>query len=937
MRGGKGVSTRPERRPFVLILVFFFVSGAGGLLYQVVWTRQLVLLFGATAYAVGTVLSVFFLGLGAGSLIGGRLADRARAPLRVYGFFEIAIGLWAAFLIVLLRQVGPGVAAALGALGGSRLVDIALRGALTFALLIVPVTLMGATLPLLAQFVTTETRTRGLRIGALYSVNTLGAVAGCALTGFLLLATLGYARTTLVGVAGNGIIGVAAIVCSRRWTSGLHDLGPAEVVAEPDPEPAQRTVACVVLVAFGISGFCALALEVLWSRLLVLVFTGTTYAFTTMLVTLLAGLVAGSAVAAAVVDRVRTRAYGFGVIEILIGLSCLAMLGVFAGLPERLAALEVELGFDWARVTRAKFVLAASALFMPAFLFGATFPFVVNALTGARRRLGRDVGLLYAVNTFGGVLGSLAGGFLLIPCLGVQSSIVVLSITLVAVGVAVVLVGDAPSRMAKPFATAAGVVMLVVLARQFGTMDASEALNVGYVPERDRVIHYREGVEANVAVSEPRNSGSDFGRTLWINGVQATSSIEKGVLMNRFQGILPLLFDRDPKRVLFMCFGSGVTAGTLGLYDFERIDTVEIAADVIETAPLFGDVNFDVAHNPKVRFIVNDGRNFLLTTDECYDVISFEPMPLALAGVSTFYTREYYEQCRAHLTQDGIVSQWVPLHSLDTDLVRSLVHTFVDVFPECCAWFVNADLFLSGSTKPLHIDYRRARERLEDPVIKGALDLAGLCDLPEVLTCFFMGKSNTADFARNGQVLTDDRPWAEFVAPKLVNQRRVADAIEAITPFYESPAAMLDWGDMDEAARAGAEEAIARRSRARASDLIGLKHYYGGLVSDTPAAVFRKSLDIDPKDCRAQYYLACISLALAHLEARDNAERAAAILEEAIRYAPERAELHLALADVWYEIGAVERACPAYAAHLELGGVAPRARERAGALTPPGR
>jgi len=948
------LSERPSSRrallPFFATLVFFFVSGACGLLYQVVWTRQFVLLFGATAYAVGTVLSVFFLGLGAGSLWGGRLADRSRRPLFLYGAFEIIIGLWAVLLIALLDLGESAVVAVLSAFTTSRGAAIASRALLALVFLIVPVTLMGATLPLLAKFVTDENRVRGLRIGVLYSLNTFGAVTGCAVTGFVLLAALGYTRATLVGAAANIAVGIAAIALAQKvgaltskstgqgHPSFLEPRATVENAAEEARSSQQSAVSVgnlspglrgVVLAAFAVSGFCGLALEVLWTRLLVIIFLGTTYAFTTMLATLLCGIAAGSAAASAVVDRCRHQTFLFGIVEMLLGIACLLMLAVFAGLPGRLQEFQVSLGFDWRRLLQAKFVLAFSVLFAPTFLFGMTFPLVVKALAVGRPKLGRDVGRLYSVNTFGGVAGSLAGGYLLIPLLGTHRGLVLLAVTLFAVGMVLVLASPLRLRLLKGVAIVAGAATMGLVYGLAVPDDVCRALNAGYVPKDHNIVHYREGVEATVLVSEPADARPGSDRTLWINAVPATASIEKGVKMNRFQGVLPMLFDREPRQVLFMCFGSGITAGTLGLWDFDRIDAVEIARDVLDAAPLFSTDNFDVANNPNIHFIVDDGRNFLLTTANKYDVITFEPMPLALAGVSTFYAREYYELCLRRLAPGGLVSQWVPLHSLNAEIVQSLVYTFTQVFPEYCAWFLNADLFIVGSDQPLYIDYARVRDRLARPAVAAALAEVGLRDVPEVLTLFFMGKANIDAYAQGGHVMVDDRPWAEFLAPKLVYERRVPETLDAIIPYFEGPTAILKVGGLEPGEAQAVLERIDRRTRAKAHDLIALRQYYGGFVGERPAQLFIESLEIDPDDYNARYYLTQIALARARLcLTRREPEEAVEILANALKYAPNQAELHLMIADVHFDRRDFEKAREYYRAYLALGGGVPHARER---------
>ena len=925
---------------FATVLLFFFVSGACGLLYQVVWTRKLVLILGTTSYAVSTVLSIFFVGLGAGALLGGRLADRTRSPLYLYGVFEILVGVWA---LLFIGAIGHGESAAVALLkgfGAGHAAGIALRVALAFAFLIVPVVLMGATLPLLAKFVSADSRMRGLRIGGWYSVNTFGAVAGCAATGFVILPAMGYTNASMLGAAANAVIGVLAIFLSARQSAEPAPSASDEGMAPCEPGQSEGSAGSpvLILIAFAISGFCALALEVIWTRLLTLVFVGTTYAFTTMLATLLCGIALGSAFAALLVDRVRKRVALFGLVEALIGVSCVLMLPVFQNLPKHLSEMSLDGGYQWAEITRAKFYLSFTALFIPTFLFGTTFPIAVKALTSTGARLGRDIGRLYSANTFGGFLGALAGGFALIPLLGAHHGILALSVALLVVGI--LLVAASELRIITRLAFAAAAVLVMFVGMRVAPDDVSQAMNRGYIPESNRVLSYREGVEGTVAVSEDAHNESASDRTLWINAVQATASIEKGVKMNRFQGILPLLFDRDPRSVLFMCLGSGITAGTLGLYGFDHIDAVEISPDVLEATQFFTKDNFNVRENPRVTFHIDDGRNFLLTTPSTYDVITFEPMPLALAGVSTFYTLEYYRLCLEHLTPGGIVSQWIPLHSLDPDVVRSLVGTFTAVFPEYCAWFVNADLFIVGSNKTLRIDPLQASKRLETPAFLNALRAVGFKDMTEILSCFFMGKHNVDRYCAGSDsklplgpptLLTDDRPWAEFTAPKLMFLRTVHKTLEQLAPYFESPSSYFSLDGVPREMATYLRGASDLRHNARIKNLEGLKLYYGGMFGSGPDKFFKEALDIDPDDQNSRYYLKEIAIASAKTYAGwDEMDKALAALNDAIHYAPDYPELYLALADICHDHNRPEEAQANYRRYLAMGGKEPRAVERAG-------
>lgn len=924
----------PGAGVIIVPLTLFFFSGATGLLYQVVWTRKLVLFFGTTSYAVSTVLSVFFLGLAIGSIWGGRLADRTRNPLRLYGAMEIIIGVWA-LLFILFIDVGESlVVSALQLFESSRLLAIGLRVVMAAVLLLLPVTLMGATLPLLSRHITARGPIRGSRIGTLYSVNTLGAVLGCSVTGFILLAQLGYTRATFVGAALNIAIGLAALVLSRRNDRhATRDIGGHTSSAESDGEDVPSTPAFVgvlVISAFALSGFCFLGLEVLWTRLLAIVFLGTTYAFTTMLTTVLCGIALGSAVAAALVDRWKQHAALFGFVQVLTAAACVAMLSVFPRLPDMLLEAQRDAGYTWHGTVQTKFTLSFLALFLPTFLFGMSFPLALKAFSQSSRHVGRDVGRLYGANTFGGVIGAVVGGFVLIPLLGAHQGILVLSVLLGLGGLALLLAAPVPSLGRR---AALGLLGTGIFAALFLTApdDVSLALNQSFLPEGHELIHYSEGIEGTVVVSSPIDQTDGSDRVLWINAVQATASIEKGVKMNRFQGILPLLFDRDFDNALFMCFGSGITAGTLALSPFDRIDAVELSREVLLAATFFKTDNFDVLDNPRIHPIIDDGRNFLLTTKNTYDLITFEPMPLALAGVSTFYTKEYYELCRARLSKGGLISQWIPLHNgLSLEVLRDLFKTFLDTFPESSAWFINADMFLIGSNEPLSINYARVEKRLADnPALREGLAEVYLNDVPELMASFFMGKDQLQRFTDGARVMTDDRPWAEFIAPKLIYESNVAEVLEALTPFRESVLGILQ--KEDSARWPAIEEALLRRYRAHLNDMEGLKVYYGGIAFSEPDKLFRESLRIDPLDANAKYYMAEILHARGQLMVRwDDFENAVALLLEAREYAPARRDIHLALGDAYFESENLDLASESYGRYLALGGVAERARERAG-------
>jgi spermidine synthase len=930
--GTGDMSGRAGRLPDVallaLVLAFFLVSGACALLYEVVWTRKLVLLFGTTAYAVSTVLAVYFAGMGIGSFLGGRLADRTNRPLLFYAIFELAIGVYALLFLLLLRAGESLLVTLVSALSISRGVGIALRGGLSFVLLVLPVSLMGATLPLLSRAVASEQKVLGLRIGSLYTVNTFGAVLGCFLAGFLLLPRFGFSGTTLIGATASLAVGLGAIALARASGGAPSGRRPVRVddpgsISAAAGTPYSERIAGLVTVAFAVSGFCALALEVLWFRTLTIVFLGTTYAFTTMLTTFLCGIALGSMYASSMVDRRRHLVSLFGTVEALIGVSCILMLTVYTWLPPILDFFKKNYNYQWDNLIAAKFALAFAVLFVPTFLFGMTFPIVVKIVAGGRPELGWRVGRLYGANTFGGVAGSLVAGFVLIGVLGTHRGIELVSSVIFGVGILLILVCPT-RRLIGRGVLAVAVTLLLALSLQTRPADMARTLNMSFLPENESMILYREGVEGTVVISEPVGHASGSDRTLWINASPACASVHKGVKLYRMEGILPMLFDRHPKTVLYICYGTGVTAGTLSQFDtIERIDAVEISPDVVENSHLFATDNLDVANDPRLNVTVDDGRNFLLTTDNRYDIITFSPMPLALSGVSTFYTREYYRLCLDHLEPGGIVSQWIPLHSLNPGIVRSLVRTFYESFPECCMWFINADVFMIGSDRPLQVDYSLLEQRIAPQTVQQELARVELGDIEELLVCFFMSKDKVDAYSRGASIMTDDRPWAEFAAPKEVYASTVDVSLGEMMQFYENPKAILAFRDMPDASVQQATERLDRRYRAHIKDLEGEIAYYGaGAAMGDPAARFKEALVIDPNDLTAPFYIREIALAQAGYYLRaGRVAKAVDVLTDAIRYAPNQTVLYAELGDIYHRrLEQDDKALEYYEAYLKAGG-----------------
>jgi spermidine synthase len=459
-----------ERSVRLGVVVLFFLSGACGLVYEVVWMRMLTLVFGATAFATSAILSSFFAGLALGSLYYGRIADRGRHhPLALYALLEAGIGVCAFVMPVVFAALSHVyVVLARGLDLGFYPLSV-VRFALSFAVLLVPTTLMGGTLPVIVKYFTRRRDQVGWDVGRLYAVNTLGAVVGTVLAGFFLILFLGVREAAYAAGAVNLVIAVVVYGLSRvvpfappeearahmpaeGMPGGGLPAAPAEAEpsgaapgaagAPPAPPPASvRAVpagaACLALWAVGISGFCALAFEVLWTRSLVFFLDNSTHAFTTMLTAFLLGIALGSALIARFIDGRRSPVALFGAIEVLIGVSALLAIPLIAHstpVMERLLGAQEGPWLHWQWIGL-RFVTALTVMLLPTILMGMTVPLVVRICTRHLASVGTTLGRVYFVNTVGGVVGSIVAGFVLIPLLGVRDGIVVVGLLSVGVGV----------------------------------------------------------------------------------------------------------------------------------------------------------------------------------------------------------------------------------------------------------------------------------------------------------------------------------------------------------------------------------------------------------------------------------------------------------------------------------------------------------------------
>ncbi len=756
MESPPGTTTRPRPAalPLPLLFALFFGSGTCALVYEVVWIRLLSLTLSVTVYALTTVLCAFMAGLGLGAGIAARLADRIRRPLLAFGIAELVIAASGLLVPGVLYELGPAYVWVREHLGGGGLLFVAGRFLLAFGVLVIPATFMGTTLVFLSRVVIARPDAVGRGAGGLYAVNTIGAVVGCVLAGFLLIPALGLRVTSASAAALNLAIGLIAVAAGWRGAAA-----PAPRAAPDAPVSPPSRTAAFAAVAYAISGFTAMGYEVLWTRALEPYVHNSTYAYTAMLAIFLLGLGLGSALAAGPADRLRRPLLGLGFIEIGIGATvagALLLYGTFEWLVPAAAAAMGGLA-SWPRVIALIFSEAALTLFATTLLFGATFPLVMRAVVESMRSVGSRIGLAYTLNTLGSIAGALTVGFLLLPAFGVRSAFLLLMLTNVALGAALVIV-SAPRRLAS--GVLAGCVLLVGLA--FAAIPAR--LFEGHFVERfGNVVFYREEVTDTVMVTEDERGG----RVIRYGDGRGTAGTIT-VVEDRMYAHIPMLLHPAPRRVLQIGYGVGNTLSSVATHPIERVDCVELSPGVIEASPFFEATNRNVLSDPRVHLFIEDGRNFLLAARDEYDVIRLDPPELHTRGVVNLYTREFYEMARDRLAEGGIFSIWVNIAMTPLDDLRIVVRTLSEVFPYVSVWHTPQfySWVINGSLVPRPPDLQTIVAHFESPGVRADLASIGIADPLQFLKYFMFADEGVANFAGDGPIVTDDRTILDFSVPR---------------------------------------------------------------------------------------------------------------------------------------------------------------------------
>lgn len=809
------------------VALFLFGSGFCALVYQIAWLRLLRLIFGGSTPASATVIAIFMAGLGLGGLLLGKRSERSSNPLAFYANLEIGISLAAALspmLIMLVRAmyIGLGGTAVLGSVVGT-------LARLLFAIVVlgVPTFLMGGTLPAMVRAATTKEDLGRHTVGLLYAVNTVGAVAGALVTTFSLLELLGIQQTIWLAAALNLLVAVLARSMSRTQGSrepletqeqASEPAATAGVAAGADERSVDPTLYRLVLAAAAGVGFVFFLLELVWYRMMAPILGGSTYTFGIVLAVALAGIGIGGLLYGLAAQGRRPSPLEFAV---TCGLEALAVaIPLAAG--DRIAFVALRLrelstaGFGalaggWTAVT-------CCVVLPAAIIAGYQFPLLIALLGSGRDRVATQVGRTYAWNTFGAIVGSIAGGFWLIPALSAPTVWRLSIWALVALSAAFLLYGfsSAPRRSLLASTLAVGAILLTFAEGptgfwRHGGIGAGRMKSAMTSPNElenvrrgiNRTLAWQvDGRESSVALS---NGG---GYAFFVNG-KADGSARGDAPTQVMSGLIGTALHPNPQTGLVIGLGTGSSAGWMArVPTMERVVAVELEPAILRVAEDCAPVNENVLENPKVEVVIADAREYLLSAKDTYDVIFSEPSNPYRAGISSLFTVEFYQAVTERLSDDGIFAQWLQAYEVDAQVVRTAYATLASVFPYVETWQVHrSDLVLIGSHRPIDHGAAHISAALAGEPYARTLELVwGVTGIEG----FYSGFVANDHFARSVAELeiadlnTDDHPTIEFGFARSVGRstgfqvevlRDLATARKQHRPSTSPP---VDWDRVDE-------------------------------------------------------------------------------------------------------------------------------------------
>ncbi|MBN2445001.1 MAG: fused MFS/spermidine synthase [Spirochaetales bacterium] len=757
-------------------LLIFFMAGLSALIYEITWVRQAMLTFGVSVYAYSAVLMAYMGGMALGGYAIGKWADRTKHPGRLFAVLQVGLavlGLAALPFLNGLTGLYSNLTRSLNL--DNELVLTILRLGLALLPLTPPALFIGAAFPVMARIYARADGKVGGDLGGMYAVNTLGSVVGCLLAAVVLIRAFGVTGTLFVAAALNLLTaflawfteghpllkpgdhknqesstpttGTPHLKQSESDEVGIHHLKQSETDKVGTlPSKALR----FVIIAFTISGFVSLAYEVTWGRMIAMYVIGTVYSFSLMLAVYLTGLVVGAMLASAWIRRRGASLALFGWLEMGIGLLAVLSLFVFP----RLSGLKINAlfgGYNMGTGILYESLLSFITLFPVTVAIGAVFPVAVSLYSSEHAaKVGFKISRIAALNTVGSILGSLLAGFVIIPWLGLQHTVIALAAINVALGLAAVWFIP-PKTLRRRAFTAVPVVLAVICIL---LLPAPRYL--GYWEDiAKQLLFYKEGVETTVAVFDYGLNNPKFST---VNGRIEVPTDPVSMRIFHLLGHLPPLLKPDAKNALVLSFGNGIASGTMATHPVSSIDVVDLSAEMIEAArEVYSVENRGVVDDPRVVVHIEDARNYLLQTARTFDIISNDATHPSNSSSWVLYTAEFYRQVKAHLTPDGVFVQWLPCHSLSIAEYKMILRTFQSVFSNTTLWYTGGTHTMLLAT-PTLLTRKAFEAQLQSGVLTPEVE-SELGNVSRITSYWAFGADMLREFTGPGPVAKDDNAF----------------------------------------------------------------------------------------------------------------------------------------------------------------------------------
>jgi spermidine synthase len=750
----------------------FFLSGVSGLAYQISWSRQLQNCIGSSIVAINAVLIAFFCGMMIGSfLFSGTL--QVSNVARQFGILQCTLGLWVLLSPALFSAIDKMYVAAAPFALDNTAARFSLGVGVSLLFYLVPCVVMGATMPVMARWIAKYTNENSYWMGIAYAANTLGGVAGALLAGFVWIKLFGLHTTLCIGASINFLIALIALVWALREKTDHVPASRASVLSGISDRSVLR-----FYLLFAAHGACGLGYEIAWIRTFIQTFTASTYAFSAVVIVFLFGSGIGSAIGGWLVKRQRNATVLIVLCEGSIAGSAVAFLHTARLIPKFYPWLVHSFGLSpWAASIAAAITVATTFILLPTMCMGAVFPFILQAVR-SKKDSGAQVGMIYGFNTAGSILGCIIVGFALVSAVGVRFTIVLLLIANLLIMVWALAIAGKRRAVVPAIAFFA----LCVICAFLSPKDL-----YGYWSfARDfRRLFYTEDSAANVGVWQGRLEGQDY-KMLLVNNVYSEGGTDPhALLIQRREGHLPVLMHKNPHDVLVVGLATGVTLSSVASHPVNRIDCVEIVPSLLKTIHFFDAENGAVYNDPRVHLHIDDGRSFIKSSSQKYDLIIQDLFQVSSAGTGNLYSREHVEACRKLLRENGVLVQWFPLQQMGWVDFTSAVKSFADAFPCLHLWLADSDpdrayCALVASLSPIDLDVEEMKKRI-GRCNAAALGSVGFDDPYFVLSNCIMETEAVRGICNKAPDNTYDHPTVEFSSPRQLDAQNHREVWAALT------------------------------------------------------------------------------------------------------------------------------------------------------------